>query len=111
LDHIDPGIEQGCVVPSEAALKLTIGNFKAMQETASAGKPIGRTEVLRRSINAYMNSPRLGAPHPGFRAPFTIVGEGAQSSSRQSTCWRSGYVTHVDQRHLLDRSIACAGVC
>jgi CHAT domain-containing protein len=60
-------------VGSEAAAKLTTSTFDQQRRAPD----IGRAEALRRAMLAYMadsNDPWSG--HPGFWAPFSVVGEG-----------------------------------
>jgi CHAT domain-containing protein len=60
-------------VDSEAATRLTIGTFEALQKDPS----IGRAEALRRAMLAYLSD--TSSPwnaYPDYWAPFSIVGEG-----------------------------------
>ena len=61
---------------SKAAVELTTGTFKAMNDAEAMGKSIGRAEALRRSMLALIHKGGVFA-HPQVWAPFVLVGEGA----------------------------------
>jgi hypothetical protein len=65
-------------VDSEAATRLTTSTFALMK----ADPKLGRAAALRDAMLAYMND--KGSPlnaYPAFWAPFSIIGEGAESST------------------------------
>jgi CHAT domain-containing protein len=59
-------------VYSEATVKLITKALAAM----AADKSIGRTEAMRQSMLALMDTGTSGEAHPAFWAPFVLVGEG-----------------------------------
>ena len=68
-------------VASEAAQRLTTG---MLAELARAGPGLGRAEALRRSMLALLDDAgRPDLAHPGFWAPFVVVGEGGAAAVPQ----------------------------
>ena len=61
-------------IDSAATMRLTTSTFDIMKTNPRTG----RAEALRQAMLAYMNdnSGPLNA-YPGYRGPFSIVGEGA----------------------------------
>lgn len=61
-------------VSSDATVKLIT---VALREMARDPK-VGRAEALRRSMLALINKGEPQEAHPGYWAPFVVVGEGAR---------------------------------
>ena len=67
------------LVEDRAAAVLTTHTFRAMDDAARAGNPIGRSEALRKAMLALMNDPsRSSNAHPGVWGPFVVIGEGGK---------------------------------
>ena len=62
-------------VNSDAAVKLITGAISRL----AADKSMGRAEALRQSMAALIDKGEPQEAHPGFWAPFVVVGEGGAS--------------------------------